>query len=146
MIRKGPARVQHTRQKDQHQIGQGLVEFTIGITFILILLAGAVDLGRAYFTYIALLDASQEGASYASFEPVDVVGIRSRVRESSTGMVDLSTLTDDEIEIIWGAQTCAGHGVTVRVHYTFDFIAPFIGGLTLPLSAEVTDTILQPPC
>lgn len=146
MIRNILSRRRRSTSRPSRESGQGLVEFTLGITFMLILLAGAIDLGRAYFTYIALLDASQEGASYASFEPADVNGIRSHVRASSTGMVDLSSLTDSEIEVIWGAQVCAGHGITVRVHYTFDFIAPFIGGLTLPLTAEVTDTILQPPC
>ena len=53
-------------QKDKKESGQSLVELALSMTLLLILLAGVVDLGRAFFTYIALRDAAQEGASYAA--------------------------------------------------------------------------------
>ena len=46
--------------------GQSLVELSISLALLLTLLAGLVDLGRGFFTYITLRDAAQEGASYAS--------------------------------------------------------------------------------
>ena len=66
----------------RHQRGQALVEFALGITFLLILLVGVIDLGRAFFIYISMMDAAQEGAAYGSISPLDVSGIRQRVRET----------------------------------------------------------------
>ena len=38
----------------------------MSLVILLTLLAGLVDFGRAFFTYVALRDAAQEGAAYAS--------------------------------------------------------------------------------
>lgn len=46
--------------------GQSLVELALSLVLLLTLLAGLVDFGRAFFTYVALRDAAQEGAAYAS--------------------------------------------------------------------------------
>jgi hypothetical protein len=130
----------------RHQVGQGLVEFALGITFLMILLAGVMDLGRAFFTYISMMDAAQEGASYGSISPLDVSGIRQRVRETSSGPIAFATFPDDQIDILASGSVCAGDGIKIVVEYDFEFVAPFLSGTTLPLSAEVEDTILQPPC
>jgi hypothetical protein len=126
--------------------GESLVEFSIGITFLLILLAGILDFGRAYFSYIALQDAAQEGASYASIAPGDVSGIRNRVRATSTGPVDFFSFNDDQIDVQLIGGSCAGDGVKVTVHFDFNLAAPFFSGNILNLSAEATDTILQDSC
>ena len=49
--------------------GQSLVELALSLTLLLLLLGGAIDLGRMFFTYIALRDAAQEGAIYGSYCP-----------------------------------------------------------------------------
>lgn len=126
--------------------GQGLVEFAVGITFMLILLAGILDLGRAYFSYIALQDAAQEGASYASIAPSDIDGIRDRVRASSSGPIDFVPLDDSQIEVLLLGGSCTGNGIRVTVKIDFGLVAPFFSGNSLPLSAEATDTILQDTC
>jgi hypothetical protein len=126
--------------------GQGLVEFAVGITFMLVLLAGILDLGRAYFSYIALQDAAQEGASYASIAPSDIDGIRDRVRASSSGPIDFVPLDDSQIEVLLLGGSCTGNGIRVTVKIDFRLVAPFFSGNSLPLSAEATDTILQDTC
>jgi hypothetical protein len=126
--------------------GQGLVEFAVGITFMLVLLAGILDLGRAYFSYIALQDAAQEGASYASIAPSDIDGIRDRVRASSSGPIDFVPLDDSQIEVLLLGGSCTGNGIRVTVKIDFRLVAPFFSGNFLPLSAEATDTILQDTC
>lgn len=138
----------NNRMKDAYHRtrGQGLVEFALGITFLMILLAGTVDLGRAFFTQISLIDAAQEGASYASIAPNDIAGIRQRVRTTSSDFVDFSNFTDDQIEVQVLGHTCAGNAIQITLKYDFSFIAPFISLNILPLSAEAIDTILQPPC
>lgn len=49
--------------------GQSLVELAISLTLLILLLSGAVTFGMAFFSYVALRDAAQEGALYGSFNP-----------------------------------------------------------------------------
>jgi Flp pilus assembly protein TadG len=126
--------------------GQSLTEFAVGVTFILVLLASGMDFGRAYYTYLSVRDAAQEGAAYASIAPSDINGIRARVRETSSDPIDLSTLSDSEITVTVTGSACAGNLVTVTLDYEFEMVAPFLAGTVLPLQAEANDQILQPPC
>jgi len=131
--------------------GQSLTEFAVGVTFILVLLAGGMDFGRAYFS--------------ASIAPADVTGIRGRVRDTSANPIDLSAFSDDQIDIVISGSACAGNTISVTVEYdfnivapfiagnilhleaeAFNIVAPFIAGNILHLEAEAIDTILQPPC
>ena len=49
--------------------GQSLVEFAIILPVLLLLVAGAIDLGRAYFTSISLENAVKEGAFFGARDP-----------------------------------------------------------------------------
>ncbi len=51
------------------QRGQSLVELAISLTVMLLLLAGAVTFGMAFFSFVAIRDAAQEGALFGSFNP-----------------------------------------------------------------------------
>jgi Flp pilus assembly protein TadG len=133
--------------------GQSLVELGMSITFVFILLSGVVDLGRAFFTYMALRDAAQEGALYGSIDPANTSGIHLRVQQSSNLLQnmfnDASANTVIEITVLGSA--CSGNGMRVRVAYdNFPLTMPFIGALigtqTIPISATVTDTIISPVC
>src|SRR3990172_3740448 len=89
--------------------GQSLVEFTLMMSIIMILMLGLLDLGRAFFTFLAMQDAAGEGASFASVHPTwvddgdndDPNNVTYRVRNSApTGtLVDMNTaavtVTDD---------------------------------------------------
>ena len=133
-------------EKRRGERGQSLTEFAVGVIFILVLLASGMDFGRAYFSYISIRDAAQEGAAYASIAPSDVTGIRSRVRDTSANPIDMSGFSDDQIDIVISGSACAGNTVSVTVEYDFNIVAPFVAGNTLELEAEAIDTILQPPC
>ena len=130
--------------------GQSFTELALSIVFILILLAGIVDLGRMMFVYVALRDAAQEGAAYASFCPADTPGIQARARASSTAPVNLFDSTNIAIIISpdctapANAALCeVGDGISVTVSSpTFPMTMPFLGGVTIPLSARVTDSII----
>ena len=82
----------HSQNKKLER-GQSLVELAISLTFIFLLLSGAVTFGMAYFSFLSLNDAAQEGALYGSLKPDDQIGIRNRVRAMSTSPVDLSQFT-----------------------------------------------------
>ncbi|RJP48432.1 MAG: pilus assembly protein [Anaerolineaceae bacterium] len=136
--------------------GQSLVEFAISLTFILILLAGAIYFGIGLFYYVAMRDAAQEGALYGSMNPTDLGGIQTRVADSSgpglvRGLYDSGQLT---VAITYTGAACEGNGITVTLQHDYSlnwlpvgaFIEPFIGHDYIRLRAAVTDTILTPPC
>ncbi len=139
------------RSNAPRERGQSLIEFAFTLVIILLLLVGAIDLGRAIFTYLALRDAAQEGASYASYNPTDITGIQNRVRNASNTVNDLWVNPGVAVEVIHLGVPCSGNGVRVRVSLSnFTLVTPFLGAIvgsqTIPISASVTDTILVPPC
>ena len=137
--------------------GQSLSEMAISLTFILVLLAGVVDIGRAFFTYISLRDAAQEGALYASYQPNDCNGIIYRVKDTSNKPFDLSSASVS-IEVLKGsawtqcsvATPVAGDPIRVTASKNdFQISMPFLGTLigkqTVSISASIKDTILSVP-
>jgi Flp pilus assembly protein TadG len=136
--------------------GQSLVELSISLVILLFLLSGAVEFGMAYFQFVQLRDAAQEGALYGSINPTDNAGIMARIRDSSQSPIDLSDNTvvpDSNITITPSNTTsphpCEGDGLFVEVKYDHKVFMPFmkqITGSIIPLKASVTDTILSPVC
>ena len=135
----------------KNERGQSLVELAISIFILVYLLAGAVEFGLAFFQYVQLRDAAQEGALYGSMNPADSTNIELRVRNASTSPVDLGDTSAVTVtQTIIGSQACEGNGIQVTVSYNHQifmpFIPQFIGSSTIPLNATVTDTILSPVC
>jgi hypothetical protein len=131
--------------------GQALVEFAAVLVILMILAAGVIDLGRAFFVYMSLRDAAQEGATYAAINPGDTTGIVNRVRTTSTQPVDLSDTSHVNVKINPTGALCAGNGVEVVVEYpSFELTTPLLGTIlgsqSIALRAKVTDTILTPAC
>jgi Flp pilus assembly protein TadG len=130
--------------------GQSLVELAMSLTFIMLLLAGAVDFSIAYFSFAAMQDAAQEGAIYGSINPDDEAGIVNRVRNASTNPVNLADESLVNVTVTLSGDACEGNDVTVNVIYDYPVSMPFIGSIIgsqqITLNASVTDTILQPVC
>jgi len=133
--------------------GQSLVEFAISLVILIYLLTGAVEFGMAYFQFVQLRDAAQEGALYGSLNPTDTTGIKARIRQSSQSpikMSDTSVVPDGNISITLSGSACEGNGIKVEITYNHKIFMPFIpqliGANTIPLKASVTDTILSPVC
>jgi hypothetical protein len=129
--------------------GQSLMELALSMTVMLILLGGIVDLGRAFFTYMALRDAVQEGAMYGSLHPTSTAEIKNQVRDSSSMVSDMISVDDITVELLGTA--CTGNGLRVSAVYsdfplTMPFMGAILGSQTLSLSASVTATILSPWC
>lgn len=140
--------------------GQSLVELAISITILIFLLAGAVEFGMAFFQFVQLRDAAQEGALYGSMNPGpgSVATIETRIRGASNSPVDLAsgdvriTISIDGVPSTDTANyddiDCEGHGLEVLVEFDHHIFMPFIpaliGNSIIPLRASVTDTILKP--
>ena len=152
-------------QKTRKEKGQSLVEFSFSLIFMLVLLAGTIDVGRAFFAYMVLRDAAQEGASFGAVARTEQATsipcneIESRVRSTSTNPVDLQN-TDIQIDVSFDGVTCTnaavtaacfGRAVEVKISYpNFPLVTPFLGSFigsqTIPISTSVMDTVLTPPC
>jgi len=144
--------------------GQSLVEFSTMLILMLILLAGTVDLGRAYFTYLALKDASGEGAYFAAAYPQctnnstgysgcdDPNNIEYRIKNSSPkgSMVywadaQITVTTTGNHTPTSDPKLKAGELVTVSVSYIHTTITPLMGGQNWTLKSYSVATIIRVP-
>lgn len=138
--------------KHNFERGQSLVELAVSLLFLLLLLGGAIDFGRAFFTFIALRDAAQEGAIYGSYCPAHINSIIQRVQNSASATATSST----EIQIGGGDITYTDRfgnpsddspGNLIHVHATINFVItmPFMGTIvgsqSFPISTTIINTI-----
>jgi Flp pilus assembly protein TadG len=146
-------------KKTKHERGQSLVELAVSLLVLLFLLSGAVEFGLAFFQFVQLRDAAQEGALYGSMNPINPSDIELRVRGASSSPINLAdgSLVAVDLQIdgvpiadaIAAGDACEGHGLQVTVSFDHVVFMPFMTqfiGPTVPLDAVVTDTILTPVC
>jgi Flp pilus assembly protein TadG len=130
--------------------GQSMTELAISMVFLLILLAGVVDIGRALFAFVALRDAAEEGAIYGSIYPYDTPGIIDRVRHASWGPVNLANTSDVFVTVTTVGAACEGNIVRVNVTHQLPIVTPFMGSIlgsqTININATIDARILRPPC
>ncbi len=148
-------------KKQKSERGQSLVELSISLLVLLYLLSGAVEFGLAFFQFVQLRDAAQEGALFGSMDPSNPSSlvpdpIETRVRAASSSPIDLAdplvqvtiTAKDPAGNAIPVNGACEGDALTVDVEFEHQIFMPFIpqliGRSTLPLKATVTDTVLAP--
>ncbi len=144
-------RKQFSKHKAQLESGQSLVEMAIGMVVLVFLISGLLDLGRVYFTYVALEDGAGEAALYLSINP-DCPFASSgaqcalpnnaewRAMHAGRGVNDSGTqinLVDWNLAniVIEGPTTAppraisawqVGEKVRVRIEYPFRLLTPFI--------------------
>jgi Flp pilus assembly protein TadG len=140
------------------QRGRSLVELGISMMVILWLLAGVVDFGIGFFSYVSIRDAAQEGALYGSivYDPIHPeytvddfeAMIIDRVQNSSSAPVNLKS-ESVQVEVIPPSPWCAGYPLTVAVAYEYPITMPLTGiitGPTITLRSSATSTLLLPGC
>lgn len=151
----GCADKEHGQSGSDHEFGQSLVEMAVMLVVLLIILGGVLDLGRMYFTYLALQNAAGEGAAYAAINPEckddtitgcgDPNNTTYRVQNESTGnLIDWSNTT----VIVEVPANVAGQPITVTVSYDYEVITPMIQVITgdeLTLTAWDTQLIFVDP-
>ena len=145
------------QQSQRSERGQSLVEFSLGMVFLLVLVVGITDTARAMFTYLSMRDAAQEGALFGSVNPVDSAAIEARVRNSSNTMSGLGASVNVTIEPTITGKLCMGstggeaHGIQVTISYpsfplTMPLIGAIVGNQTIAISASAKNMILTPKC
>ncbi len=145
----------------------GAVTFGMAL-FSYVAMRDAAQEGALWGSFNPYLDQNAN-AAYDSGEPVNAAAICNRVIAASNSPVDMSGFTcgnpgnPNDIEVHAVLTTggaglpCEGptsgsgvYAVQVTVHYDYPIIMPYVGGIigsqTIPLTAQVTDTILEPKC
>jgi len=149
----------HFEYNFRHRRGQSLLEFAITLPVMLLIIFGVLDLGRVFYSTIALRGAVREGARYFISHPgVDdptsdtdqVDKTRDIVQESAAnyGM----NLADSDIDIICDPTTCdvddaanKNASVTVTASTQFDLIIGFVLPTPINLQQSTEMQILVPP-
>ncbi len=123
------------------QRGQSMVEMALMMTILLIILSGVLDLGRGFFSFIAIQNAAAEGALYAAINPLCRVEspdcanpnnvIFRAQHESPAGLIDknrmnISVTCDGDGSCAPGSGGLTeGRPITVTVDYHFQMVGPF---------------------
>jgi len=116
--------------------GQSLVEFALICPVFVMMVMGVVDLGRVFYTYEALANASREGARYCALHAHDLYASNqssatsSRVLDEVNGTVANVSVFGSAV----GQPACdtaisSGSLVTVSAQATFTPITPIIANL-----------------
>ena len=110
-----------TRSKSER--GQSLVEIALALPLLLLILSGMIDLGRLYFTYVALEDVVGEAALYLSINPA--------CRYASDGAA-----CADPNNAFYRAKAAAGPEVNWN-YVTLDLQTPPVYGVGDPVQASL---------
>ena len=141
---------------DEH--GQSLVEFALMMPMLLIMLLGTLDVGRMYFTFIAIQNAAGEGALYAAINPKCITpddglecanpnnALYRATHESPAGAVDWRRITI-EVEPADRSGLREGDPISIIVRYEYDIltpvVSPFVREGKLRLTARAVQNILN---
>jgi Flp pilus assembly protein TadG len=122
----GPAQARDGRVSK----GQSVVELALLLPVLVILVAGIVDLGRIYYTYITVINVAREGVRFAAAhppsscapdaDPTGVDRIKTRAREEAV----MNRINPAQLEIgVYCDSTDVDSWIKVSVWYNFRMIA-----------------------
>jgi Flp pilus assembly protein TadG len=126
----------------QRRKGQAVAELAILFPFIILLLAGLVDMGRTLHAYIVINNAAREGARYAMKDPDNLTVIRQYVQLEAEGNGLNIALSDITVSYPSGNQD-PGSPVRVEVTYRIaTFFGSVLGYTEIPMLSQVDMVIL----
>ena len=123
---------------DGARAGNAVVEVAIVLAFLLMVLFGIIDFGRAWWNSNIMHTACREGARLAAVsKQSDSTDVIQRIRD----VLSTAAINPDpsDIRITWPDDGDLLSPVTVEINYDFDLIAgPVLGVIpgTIPLSAR----------
>ncbi|HKO13305.1 MAG TPA: TadE/TadG family type IV pilus assembly protein [Acidobacteriaceae bacterium] len=89
--------------------GQSLIETALTLSLLILLLAAAVDFGRAYYLLIELKSAAHAGAIYGSQYPTDTNGMKAIASSNATNLTNVSFTPTAS----WGCECDDGSSATL---------------------------------
>jgi len=117
--------------------GQALVEFALVLPILVLILMGIIEFGRIFFAYLVITEMAREGARYAAVGYIEedvVLHLQDMAGILDSDRLSIDVIPDDD-------QRVRGQGLTVKVDYSVDLVAPVISALMpdpLPLEASCT--------
>lgn len=128
--------------------GQSLTELAMFMVFLFLLLAGIVDIGRAFLIYIEMRDVTQEAALISTFETITcdvLIGQVQTSTDSIDGLIGDGTvaISCDPSDI---CNITAGENIIITATYDdFPLTMPFLGtfvGQTVDISTSIIETVV----
>ena len=92
--------------------GSQLIEFSLTVPIFLVLVAGTIDFGRAYFVAIEVSAAAEAGATYGLKNPTDTTGMQSAASLDAPDLAGLTSTASYGSECSDGTSAVAGSGST----------------------------------
>lgn len=123
--------------------GANIVEMAVVLPFLLLLLMGIADIGRAFYTYISLTNAAREGARFAARFPFqgsegEIAQVVARVQDEPN-IAGVSW--DETVVTVDGLGGSSGQPVCVTASLELDtFLGSLIG---LPSITVRTDAVMR---
>jgi hypothetical protein len=131
------------------EYGTSLLELAIVLPFLLLLVLGAIDFGRAYYLSIEVANAARAGVQYGVRNPSDFVGMQNAATSDAPDVPGLTATPawgcecSDGTNSVLGCSSppaCAGNPVDfveVTTSATYAPIIPWPGGpLSIPMSGR----------
>lgn len=133
-----------TTRRSCRDRGAAAVELAIVLPLVLLLVAGIIDFGRAYYVNIMYTNAARDGVRMMALG-LPNTDVTARVTDAaSTGLAGTPTITLTDCHVDSSGLTTAS--VEVKSPSTFkwlfvDSMARFFGGSMTPLSVSSTATM-----
>ena len=70
--------------------GQSVIELAVAAPLLTLMLFGIVDFGRAFFQYIAVIEAAREGARYATYGFTNLSNANAPAQDTIQGRIKLA--------------------------------------------------------
>ena len=129
---------------DSRQRGQAVVELVVILPLLLLLIVGALELGRVFFAKIVITNAAREGVYYLSLNASDQSGAKLAAEaEANNSGITLAAANIGITCTITNGACKSGDPVTVAVSQTLNnlFLISLFNGsknsLTISSSAEM---------
>ncbi len=140
-------------QSQRKECGQSMVELALTITLLMVILAGTIDLGRAFYTWLGMRDAAQEGASYGSIAPSNSTEISNRITRNLDQLIAPSAYSIS-VNIIGAPclnKNNTNNSIRVTIDYpnfpiTMPFLGMVLGKQSIAIHATIEDAIISPLC
>lgn len=128
---------------DRGERGSAVLEFSLAITVLLMMAFGAMDFGRALYTYTEVSEAAKEGTRYAIVRgsnctswntacPASASDIQTYLQNVPEGL-HANSMT---VTTTWSPNNNPGSTVHVQVQYSFNFMLPFLPSSAVNMSSS----------
>lgn len=101
---------------------QSLVEFAIILPILLLLLLGAMDFGRLFYTKIVLTNAAREGAYYIAYNKEDCAAGYTGTWAAIAAEADSSTVALVPADVTYTGACTSGSPIVVTISTPVDLI------------------------